>query len=214
MGCPKVYKRALCHPDPYTVPTCAAWISAARGWAHKAGDGGTVYQPVVLDSFPQLCSIHRKPLINRLLCGDRFSKICKTFIRTSYTLTIHQYRSFSPCSNSIFAHCINQTNATSGFDPVTFFKISLRYNQWPKSNKNSQNWCYTSTSHILCIETRTNYKKRMIKNLCRKKFRWLFHRGLSHSLCFKEPDTLPERKTNDWRISHTVNLVFSSISTA
>ena len=127
-------------PDPYTVPTCAAWISATRGWAHKAGAGGAVYPLVVLDSFPQLCSIHMRPLINRLVCDDRFSEICNTFIRTSYTITIHQYRYFPPCSNSIFAHCINQTNATSGFDPVTFFKMSLRYNQWSKSNKNLQNW--------------------------------------------------------------------------
>ena len=137
-------------PDPYTVPTCAAWISATRGWAHKAGAGGAVYPLVVLDSFPQLCSIHMRPLINRLVCDDRFSEICNTFIRTSYTITIHQYRYFSPCSNSIFAHCINQTNATSGFDPVTFFKMSLR-------------------SHISCIKTRTKYKKWMIKKLCRKK---------------------------------------------
>ena len=93
-----------------------------------------------LDTFPQLRSIHRRPLINRLVRDDRFSEICNTFIRTSYTLTIHQYRSFSPCSNSIFAHCINQTNATSGFDPVTFFKMSLRHSQWSKSNKNVHNW--------------------------------------------------------------------------
>ena len=127
-------------PDPYTVPTCAAWISAASGWANKAGAGVAVYPPAVLDCLPQLCSIHRRPLINRLVCDDRFSEICNTVIRTSYTLTIHQYRSFSPCSTSIFGHCINQTNATSGFDPVTFFKMSLRYNQWSKSNKNLQNW--------------------------------------------------------------------------
>ena len=86
------------------------------------------------------CSIHRKPLINRLVCDDRFSEICNNFIRTSYTLTIHQYRSVSPCSNSIFVHCTNHANATSGFHPVTFFKISLRYNQWSKSNKKLQNW--------------------------------------------------------------------------
>ena len=49
---------------------------------------------MVLDSFPQLCSIHRRPLINRFVCDDRFSEICNTFIRTSYTLTIHQYRYF------------------------------------------------------------------------------------------------------------------------
>ena len=49
---------------------------------------------------------------------------------------IHQYRFFSPCSNAIHAHCINQTNATSGFDPVDIFKMSLRCNQWSKSNKN------------------------------------------------------------------------------
>ena len=126
-------------PDPYTVPNCAAWISATRCWAHKADASGAVYPPVVLDSFPQWCSIHKRPLINRLVCDDRFSEICNTFIRTSYTLTIHQYRYFSPCSNSISAHCINQTNATSGFDPVTFFKMSLRYNQWSKSKKILQN---------------------------------------------------------------------------
>ena len=78
-------------PDPYTVPACAAWISATSGWDHKAEAGGAVYPPVVLDSFPQLCSIHRRPLINRLVYYDRFSEICNTFIRTSYILTIHQY---------------------------------------------------------------------------------------------------------------------------
>ena len=35
---------------------------------------------------------------------------------------MHQYRSFSPYSNAIFAHCIDQTNVTSGFDPIAFFK--------------------------------------------------------------------------------------------
>ena len=42
---------------------------------------------------------------------------------------------FSPCSNAIFAHLIKQTNATSGVYPVAFFKMSLRCNQWSKSNK-------------------------------------------------------------------------------
>ena len=51
-------------PDLYTVPTCAAWISAARGWAHKAGAGGAVYPPVVLDSFLQMCSIHDTSIFN------------------------------------------------------------------------------------------------------------------------------------------------------
>ena len=108
--------------------------------AHKTEAGGAVYPSVVWNSFPQLCSIHRRALINRLVCDDSFSEICNTFIRTSHTLTIHQYQYFSPCSNSISAHCINQTNATSGLDPVTFFKISLRYYQWSISNKNLQNW--------------------------------------------------------------------------
>ena len=48
---------------------------------------------------------------------------------------MHQYRSLSPRSNAILAHCINQTNATSGFDPVAYSKISMRCNQWSKSNK-------------------------------------------------------------------------------
>ena len=113
----------------------------------QGGGGGAVFPPVVLDSFPQMCSIHRRPLINRLVCDDKFSEICNTFIRTSYTLTIHQYRCFSPCSSSIFAHCINQTNATSGFDPVTFFKMSLKYNQWSKSNKYLLNWYWLPHMH-------------------------------------------------------------------
>ena len=90
-------------------------------------DGGTVYQPVVLDSFPQLCTIQRRPLMNRRVC-DKFSIICNTFIRTSYTLTIYQYRSLSPCFNAILAHYINQTNATLGFGPFALFKMSLRCN--------------------------------------------------------------------------------------
>ena len=145
-------------PNPYTVPNCAAWISAARGWAHKAGAGGAVYPPVVLDCFPQLCSIHRRQLINRLLCDGRISEICNTFIRTSYTLTIHQYRSFSPCSNPIFAHCINQTNATSGFDPISFFKMSLMNNQPMIEIQQKLTELILTTSHISWIKTRTNYK--------------------------------------------------------
>ena len=58
---------------------------------------------------------------------------------TSYTSTMHQYPYFFPFSNAIFAHCINQTNATSGFYPVAFFKMSLKCNEWSKSNKNRQN---------------------------------------------------------------------------
>ena len=97
MGCPKVYKRALCRQTSSQILTqfqLALLGSAARGWAHKARVGGAVYPPVVLDSFSQLGSIHRRPLINRLVCDDRFSEICNTFIWTSCTLTIHQYRSF------------------------------------------------------------------------------------------------------------------------
>ena len=30
---------------------------------------------------------------------------------------------------------INETNVTSGFDPVAFFKMSLKCNQWSKYNK-------------------------------------------------------------------------------
>ena len=145
MGSPKVCKHAICRRKSSQTLTqfrlaLLGSLLQERGWDHKAGAGGAVYPPVVLESFPQLRSIHRRPLINRLVRDDRFSEICNNFIRTSYTLTIHQYRSFSPCSNSIFAHCINQTNATSGFDPVNFFKMSLRHSQWSKSNKNLHNW--------------------------------------------------------------------------
>ena len=136
-----------------------SFISAARGWTHKVRAGGAVYPPVVLDSFPQLWSIHRRPLINRLVCDDRFSEIWNTFVRTSYILNIHQYRSFSPCSNSIFVHCINQTNATSGFDPVTFFKMSLRYTQWSKCNKKFTELMLT-TSYISYIKLEQTTKNK------------------------------------------------------
>ena len=48
-------------------------------------DGGTIYPPVVLASFPQFCSIQWRPLMNRIVYDYRFSVICNTFIRTSYT---------------------------------------------------------------------------------------------------------------------------------
>ena len=51
-------------------------------------DGETDYPPMVLDSLPQLRRIHIS-LMNRLVCDDRFSIFCNTFIRTSYILTIH-----------------------------------------------------------------------------------------------------------------------------
>ena len=53
-------------------------------------DGGTVYPPVVFASFPQFWSIHRRPLMNRIVYDNRFSVICNTFIRTSYIQTMHQ----------------------------------------------------------------------------------------------------------------------------
>ena len=87
-------------------------------------DGGTVFPPVVLDSFSQLWSIHRRSLMNRLVCDDRFSIICSYFIRTSYILTIQQYRAFSKFSNVTLAHCINPTNATHWchFEKGNWFK--------------------------------------------------------------------------------------------
>ena len=51
----------------------------------QGGDGETVYPPVVLASFPQFYSTHRRPLMNRLMCDDRFSVICYTSIGTSYS---------------------------------------------------------------------------------------------------------------------------------
>ena len=77
--------------------------------------------------------------MNLLACDDRFSEICSTFIRTSYILTIHRFWFFSPCFNATLAHCINQTNATSGFDPIAIFQISLKWNQWSKSSDNLKN---------------------------------------------------------------------------
>ena len=63
-------------------------------------DGETVYRPEVLESFSQLYSIHRRPQINRFECGNRFSVICNTFIRISYT-NFTGILAFSPCS-----HCL------------------------------------------------------------------------------------------------------------
>ena len=98
-----------------------------------------------------LCNIHGRILMNQLVCDDRFSVIPNTFIRTSYTLTIHQYWSFSTCFNAILAHCIYQTNATSGFNPVALFKMSLRCNQRSKPNKKITKLILTR-SHISCIK--------------------------------------------------------------
>ena len=89
---------------------------------------------------------------------------------------MHQYRSFPPCSNAIFAHCINQTNETSGFDPVAFFKMSLRCNQWSKSNKIHSNWYWPP--HIYYVwKLETNNEKLIVKNLCRKKIPITFSQG-------------------------------------
>ena len=105
----------------------------------QGGDGGTVYPPVVLASFPQFYSIHKRPLMYRLVCDDRFSVIFLYFHTNLLKINYAPIPVFSPCSYAILAHCINQTNATSGLDPVAFFKMSLRFNQWLKSNKNQQN---------------------------------------------------------------------------
>ena len=102
----------------------------------QGGDEGTVYPPVVLASFPQFYSIHMGQLVNRLVCDDRFSVFFLYFHMNLLQLNYAPIPVFSPCSNAVFARCINQTNATSDFDPVAFFKMSLRFNQLLKSNKN------------------------------------------------------------------------------
>ena len=76
--------------------------------------------------------------MNRLVCDNRISMIFDTYTNL-LQLNYASIPIFSPRSNVIFAHCINQTNATSGFDIVAFFKMSLRCNQRSKSNKNQQN---------------------------------------------------------------------------
>ena len=113
-----------------------------------------VYPPVVMDSFPQLHSNHRRPLMNRIVCDERFSVICNTFIRTFCTLTLHQNWSFPPCSNAILANCIYQTNATSGFGPVAHFKISLVEIQQKLTE------LILNTSCTVSMETITNYENK------------------------------------------------------
>ena len=149
VGRPKVCKRALCRRKSSQTLTqfqlaLLGSLLQERGWDHKVGAGGAVYPPVVLDSFPQLRSIHRMPLINRLVRDD--TEICNAFIRilhSNYT----PIPVFSPCSNSIFAHCINQTNATSGFDPVTFFPC-----HWGIANDRNPTKIYTiDINHLTYI---------------------------------------------------------------
>ena len=106
-------------------------------------DGRAVYPPVVLDSFPQLCSIHRRPLMNRLVCDDRLTVICNTFIRTSHTLTIHQHQSFS---------LGYLTNAISGFDPIQkVTEVSLIIEIQPKMIE-----LMLSSSHIMMTSSNGN----------------------------------------------------------
>ena len=95
---------------------------------------GTVYQPVVLHSFCQLCSIPKKSLMNRLVCDNRSSLICNTFMPTPTLLYANTSR--FPMFRCL-ASWISKTNATSGFDPVAHLKMSLKCNRWSKSNKAS-----------------------------------------------------------------------------
>ena len=39
--------------------------------------------------------------------------------------------------------------------------------------------CILTTTHILCMKTRTEYKKKIAKNCVKERFRLLFHRGVA-----------------------------------
>ena len=90
----------------------------------QGGDGGTVCPPLILDIFPQLCSIHRRPLMHRLVWRQDFGNLQyfhTNLLRSNYT----PIPVFSPCFNVTLAHCIDHTNVTSGFDHwVALFKMS------------------------------------------------------------------------------------------
>ena len=86
---------------------------------------------------------------------------------------MHKYRYFVPCSNAIFANGINQTNATSGFYPVAFFKLSMRYNQWSRSNKSQQNLYWRP--HIYYVwKLEQNTKNKLQKNCVEKNSDYFF----------------------------------------
>ena len=85
-------------------------------------DSRIVFQGIVLDSFSQLrVSLPGRLQMNWRKCEDGFVITCNTSNHPLHSYYRPMTR-VSPCFDVIHAHCIGQTDTTSGFDLVTLSK--------------------------------------------------------------------------------------------
>ena len=126
---------ATCSPDRLLHSlNLHRWHLCEDRLSPEGRDGRIIYQPVVLDNFSRLRASSRSQM-NRLVRDDRFSMICDSLYQPPKFLLHDNNDRFFSCLDVTHAHCIGHTNAISAFDLVALFKISLRCNQWSKSNK-------------------------------------------------------------------------------